>query len=472
MPRHSFVQIQKITNVKGRIDYISSHARQENLYAVYHTAPSQFWKSLAKENQQEFQKSGTEGKCVEARELIIALPEIYTKLAPDTVLQTFTDSFKETYDVECVAALHHNKKKTNYHIHLIFSERTALEKPEIKFAARNMFYNEQRKHVRTKKEILDEQGAIRTGCTIISKGELYEIRKFSNKNPYFKSDEFLDSEKKRLTVLINSNIENPLEQLQVFDRNGVYLSMKKIGKNNPKEADIKADNEVRKIWNQTVDIALIQGITEPEIKKIRQEEIVYKVQQSIIKCGKKPGLFYGIVLNTKEVLVKLLQQHKVPPKPQLSVDIKEFRKMQDIKQELDQQVQAIHYIEDSELPELHRQPEEIKGIFKTKDRKMVEKEIKDTERRLSEIKSDLTKVVTRYGYKNVQSFIRVFWKSERAVRQYQIELAEWKANGGTNPPRPEGIREQLKKYERELKERKTAMLYQPITIKEKNQNER
>ena len=130
------------------------------------------------------------------------------------------------------------------------------------------------------------------------------------------------------------------------------------------------------------------------------------MQQSIIKCGKKPGLFYGIVLNTKEVLVKLLQQHKVPPKPQLSVDIKEFRKMQDIKQELDQQVQAIHYIEDSELPELHRQPEEIKGIFKTKDRKMVEKEIKDTERRLSEIKSDLTKVVTRYGYKNVQSFIR------------------------------------------------------------------
>ena len=143
MPRHSFVQIQKITNVKGRIDYISSHARQENLYAVYDTAPSQFWNSLAKESQQGFQKSGTEGKCVEARELIIALPEIYTKLAPDTMLQTFTDSFKKVYGVECVAALHHNKRKTNYHIHLIFSERTALEEPEFKIAARNMFYNEQ-----------------------------------------------------------------------------------------------------------------------------------------------------------------------------------------------------------------------------------------------------------------------------------------------------------------------------------------
>ena len=62
MPRHSFVQIQKITNVKGRIDYISSHARQENLYAVYDTAPLKFWNLLAKDSQREFLKSGTEGK--------------------------------------------------------------------------------------------------------------------------------------------------------------------------------------------------------------------------------------------------------------------------------------------------------------------------------------------------------------------------------------------------------------------------
>ena len=60
----------------------------------------------------------------------------------------------------------------------------------------------------------------------------------------------------------------------------------------------------------------------------------------------------------------------------------------------------------------------------------MEKEIADTERRLLKIKSGLTKVVARYGYKNVQSFIKVFQQSERAVRQYQTELAEWRANGG------------------------------------------
>lgn len=91
---------------------------------VYETTDRHYWTELAKCNQQEFQKSGTEGKCIEAREFIIALPESFFVLyEPDKLLQLFTDRFKEKYGVECVSALHHNKRKTNYHIHLIFSER-------------------------------------------------------------------------------------------------------------------------------------------------------------------------------------------------------------------------------------------------------------------------------------------------------------------------------------------------------------
>ncbi len=54
MPRHSFIQMSKLPNVKGRISYIISHARQENLYATYRTADSTFWSNLARESQQEF----------------------------------------------------------------------------------------------------------------------------------------------------------------------------------------------------------------------------------------------------------------------------------------------------------------------------------------------------------------------------------------------------------------------------------
>ena len=77
--RNSFIQMTKLSNVKGRITYISSHAKQENLYAVYETTERKFWRELAKCNQEEFVKSGTEGKCIEARELIIALPESFTE---------------------------------------------------------------------------------------------------------------------------------------------------------------------------------------------------------------------------------------------------------------------------------------------------------------------------------------------------------------------------------------------------------
>lgn len=126
MARHSFIQMSKLPNVKGRISYITSHARQENLYATYRTADNEFWSNLARESQQEFKRSGTEGKCIEARELIIALPEVYTRYEPQEVLEDFTEEFRRRYGVECVSALHHNKRKTNYHIHLIFSERKLL----------------------------------------------------------------------------------------------------------------------------------------------------------------------------------------------------------------------------------------------------------------------------------------------------------------------------------------------------------
>ena len=167
MARHSFIQMSKLSNVKGRISYISDPKRQEYLYATFSTREDMtFWNDLAKECQEEFKRFGTEGKCIEARELIIALPEEYTKFDPNQVLREFTEQFKKRYDVECVSALHHNKTKKNYHIHLIFSERRLLPEPEVKIATRSVFYDELGKRVRTKKEITGEDGQIREGCIV------------------------------------------------------------------------------------------------------------------------------------------------------------------------------------------------------------------------------------------------------------------------------------------------------------------
>ena len=50
MARNSFIQINKLGNLKGRIDYITNPKRQENLYAVYNTTDDTFWHELARCN--------------------------------------------------------------------------------------------------------------------------------------------------------------------------------------------------------------------------------------------------------------------------------------------------------------------------------------------------------------------------------------------------------------------------------------
>ena len=115
---------------------------------------------------------------------------------------------------------------------------------------------------RTKKEILDEAGQFRKGCKIIPKGEVYERNIFDIKESQFKSKNFLDEVKHSYTDLINIYVKDDKQKLKVFDRNGVYLPTKKIGKNNPKAEQIKTDNQYRTMWNQTVDRALISGVAE------------------------------------------------------------------------------------------------------------------------------------------------------------------------------------------------------------------
>ena len=78
-----------------------------------------------------------------------------------------------------------------------------------------MFYDEQGKHRRTKKEILDEQGNLRAGCSIIPKGEVYESHIFTKKDEWFKSDVFTREVKEMFTEIINSHVKEESEKLML-----------------------------------------------------------------------------------------------------------------------------------------------------------------------------------------------------------------------------------------------------------------
>lgn len=460
MARHSFVQMSKLSNVKGRISYITSPARQENLYATYRTADNPFWTNLAMESQQEFKRSGAEGKCIEARELIIALPEPYTRYDPQQVLEDFTEHFHKRYGVECISALHHNKRKTNYHIHLIFSERTLLPAPEAKIAGRSVYYDEHNKRVRTKKEITGEDGKIRKGCTVIAKGAVYESHRFSVKDARYKSEPFLREVKESYTELINRYISDPEQCLKVFVKNSVYLPTKKIGKNNPKAAKIEVDNAARQAWNRTADMALVTGIAEASILEVKQAEIRDKVVSSIGESGWLPDMFRSIVDKANDLLQSLIRQHDMPPKPILNMDMAEFRAMQQLMIRVQDRATEIKSLQDNALPNLKQRLSDTTGLFDGNERKAIKEKIQQTENEISEKLGTLSEILKDDGYPDTSTFIKTYRMAEAIVKDYNRELAEWELRAAQSkepvkterPPAPESVREQLRQLQQQGKQ--------------------
>lgn len=488
--RHSFIQMSKLTNLKGRINYISSHARQENLYAVYDTTERKFWSELAKCNQEEFEKSGTGGKCIEARELIIALPESFVDYEPDMLLKLFVEHFKRNYEVECIGALHHNKRKTNYHIHLIFSERRLLKEPIEKVASRNKFYNENGKRVRTKKEIM-EAGQVRKGCKIIPKGDVYKRKIFTTKDSKFKNEAFLNEVKCSFTELMNIYVKDKKEKLQVFDKSSPYLAMKKIGKNNPKAEQIESDNGVRQRWNQTVDRALVGGIAEEKIMGIKQTEIADKVKSSIQKQGRQPQLFMAIVqlaivalqILISQILkqiyqerddiesalppiissgettdIQIIDDNKVreaeqslpapPVKPALA---EQYPNLSAIYRKLDNQNHAI-YLKEQKLAEAKKELENTKGLFKGKRRRELQADINRLVPLVDTMKQQLSGIVQDYGYKNVKEFLAKYTAARTAYEEYQRAVKVWK-NSIERRENPISVLAKLERNKQKIRDR-------------------
>lgn len=327
--------------------------------------------------------------------------------------------------MECTSALHYNKTKTNYHIHLIFSERRLLETPDNKIATRAVYFDETGKRVRTKKEITRKDGTIRKDCTVIPKGGIYEQHMFEIKDTFFKSKSFLAEVKELLTEQINLHVREE-EKLAVFDQSSVYLPTKKIGKNNPLAEEIRADNEARQDWNRTADLALVVSVPEEKVLEIKREEIQNRSKYSIYEHGWLPGLFRTIVQKAKSILEVLIRQAKMPPKPKLGIDMVVFKEIKELLHRLRKRASEIKQIQDIKLPRLRTELTETTDIFKGKERKTIEVKIETVEKKVSDLKDRISRMVQEQGYPDGQVFMAAYNKAERIVKQYEWELAEWK----------------------------------------------
>lgn len=227
-----YLSSRKLSNVKGRINYITNERKQENIVDYYNTTDNEFWKMLASENRARHKEVNAGGKCCEAREFIIGIPQ-----DSNITAQQMCNIFKNKFKVECTCAIHQNNKNgvVNRHCHLIFSERRKLEQPEIveeKRATRTYYYD-------SKGNKCKKADAVK----VVKKGDILKkskTRYFTDKNDFFKSQKFV-YDCKELFLKNTLNLEWSFES----EKRDKELSEKHIGKNNPNEEYIKYNNELK-----------------------------------------------------------------------------------------------------------------------------------------------------------------------------------------------------------------------------------
>lgn len=286
----AFTTHSKITNAKGRIDYLTNEKRQENIVLVVQSEKS-FDDYIEYEKQQK--KSVNQ-----AREHIFAIPHEYSN--DKEKLKEFIDEVVSKTlpkNTPHLVAVHWNKAKTNFHMHVLYFERQRQTEVEYETYNRDYWIKENgalaikksdRFELKHKKGDfkLDENG-----------NKIAKNKPFTNKNPYFKSKEFLQnvqdnfreimenrgfaSHKNRFNQVHIGTFENRnTSKLKAYNSNILKLN-KKISEYEHKFGTKKADElalYIKKIPNYTYKLEdIVQNFNDLDklkTKPTRREPIL------------------------------------------------------------------------------------------------------------------------------------------------------------------------------------------------------
>ena len=246
----------KCTRLNRKIKYVKSHDVENKDKDFYNSTNDEFWKELAKESRDRFKESKPGGTCIEARSIIMGIPQNSNITAKE-----ICGKFKEKYGVECICAIHTKRDEqgniTNKHAHIIYSERTLLDEPKIveeKRSPRNRYYKKEKgKRVETTKKEYEQHKSddnyefVPKG-TITTKGS---VHKFSDKNKYFQSMDFVNDLKETFlknVLKLDWNLENDIENRKLG------LSQKHIGYKNVNSDYIKDNNELKQMIKASCEV--------------------------------------------------------------------------------------------------------------------------------------------------------------------------------------------------------------------------
>ena len=234
-----YIASKTVPNLARKIEYIKNHDVVNKNNDYYDTVDNDFWNLLAKENQLRHKDSKgccKNGNCVEARQLIIGIPQNNNITAKE-----LCNIFKEKYGVECCCAIHTKKDKqgniTNKHAHLIFADRQKLKEPitvnEVK-TSRTYYYDKNGKKCKKTEAV-----KVVPKGTVTTKGK---TQYFDSKIDKFGNMEFVNEVK---DLFLNKVLDVGWD-LQVDKENKeLGLQTKHIGYKNVNSEFIKDNNELK-----------------------------------------------------------------------------------------------------------------------------------------------------------------------------------------------------------------------------------
>ena len=177
---------------------------------------------------------------------------------PQVLAQRLALKFKAKHGVDCAVAIHLNAAKTNYHAHLIFSERVLLNDQRVSIASRNTYFDAVGKRS-TKAKCVGADGKLLPGCRMVQKGETFPVKHFSGKNGTLASKVFLKAEKQRYAEYFTQKTNDRWEVYNYNTNPHIQLLNLVNGENKSLRAWKEAENAKRKQYNAGIDRAIDAG---------------------------------------------------------------------------------------------------------------------------------------------------------------------------------------------------------------------
>lgn len=238
-------------------------------------------------------------------------------------------------------------------------------------------------------------------------------------------------------------------------------------------------------------MALISGVPEPKIMEVKRKEITEPIRESIARRGNRPRLFFRVVTVAVEALefliasvlfkkprevpeqIKTVQAGRTeaehqeyiaensmaavkatkdeksePEQPKMTRLASKYSKLFKVNKELEEQNSVIQK-KQKQLSAKKKELSEVKGWFKGRKKKELQKEIDELKSQIRDMKDYLPRIVQKIGYRSVQEFLKDFKASQTEYSQYRTAIEKWKKETGKEPV-AHGIRAKLAEKKQEI----------------------